>query len=416
MKMLYTRGLAAIVGFALGLGSATAGDPQIVQEDLSECRLPHGITEIPEQGSPAALKAGGEILKIDAARLAPSPWAKAERRPKSMDEFVQRVRGEKTGDLSYSSLNGGTLIAMSGKLSDLGKHLLYELGGKDLARPDFVWGKEERDSAGKGMPGAIENVDYGSCYLLETVDGHFALIRIVSKQERSATVQWVLQPNGTTTFDISKGQSIAVSGASVEAATQVQHRETAGAVDRQVGENRSVNRPVGGESLTAALKTHSNSRRSLVHSSLNILEEKGAADAVRLEVIQRLGELRVSEAAPLLASLIEVVLPSGLMLTSTVDGIYPCVPALERIGKPSVFACIEALANKQSDRAIGLHAEVIMRVEGTRSAEVLLKDKIEKVKDEGHRKNLEAVLKHIRTGPDRPSVFDNMAVNPKVGK
>lgn len=417
MKILYTGTAGAILGFALGLGSAAAGNPQVVQEDLSECRLPHGTTEIPEQGSPAALKAGGEILKIDGGRLTPSPWARGERKPKSIDEFVQRVRREKTGDLSYSSLNGGTLVAMSGKLNDLGKHFLYEQGAKDLARPDFVWGKEERDSTGKGMPGAIENVEVGCCYLLETVDGHFALIRMVSKQERSATVQWVLQPNGTTTFDIPKAVVVAMPDTSTEAPPQLQRNDASKqGVPPPMESNLPAIEPLTKQPLARSLKTHLDNRRSIMQSLLEAVVDKKCTVDEKSLAIKALGEMAASESAPTLASMIDFFDSSAPSLSLTIDGSFPCVPALIRIGKPSVFACTETLTHAQSDRRIGLHAEVILRVEGTRCAEVLLQDMIEKVKDEGHRKNLEAVLQRIRTGPNRPSVFDNKATNSAGGK
>lgn len=416
MKILYTGVAGAILSFALGLEWATAGNPLVVREDLTQCRLPHGTTEIHEQGSPAALKAGGEILKIDGGRLAPNPWAREERKPKSMDEFVQRVRKEKTGDLSYSSLNGGTVVAMSGKMKDLGKHFLYEQGAKELARPDFVWGKEEKDSTGKGMPGAIENVEVGCCYLLETVDGHFALIRILSKQERSATVQWILQTNGSTTFDIPKAAVVPVDGGSAGGDTLM---ESGQATSQSKPQSRIVlpairsltEQPVG-----EVTRTHLGNRKALVRGLVECLEQDRGTVAERVLAIHTLGEMRAEEGAHVLAERIDFVDTATPSREFDSDRMFPSVAALTRIGKPSVFACLETLAHKQSDRAIGLHAEVIVRVEGTRSTEFLLKDKIEKVKDEGHRKNLEAVLQRIRTGPNRPSVFDNKATNSAGGK
>jgi hypothetical protein len=300
---------------------------------------------------------------------------------------------------------------MSGKLNDLGKCFLYELGGKDLARPDFVWGEEERDSTGKGMPGAIENVEVGCCHLLETVDGHFALIRIVSKQERSATVQWILQPNGTTTFDIPKAAVVAVPDTSTEAPAQFQRNDASRRGVLRTESNFPALESLMKQPLVEALKTHLGNRRSIIQSLLEAVVDKECPVDEKATAVKALGEMVALEAAPTLAAMIGFFDRSAVLISLTTDECFPCVPALVRIGKPSVFACTKVLADAQSDHTLGLHAVVIVRVEGRRSAEVLLMDMMERVKDEVHRKNLEAVLQRIRTGADRLSVFDNMCTH-----
>jgi hypothetical protein len=402
MKRFKSLRFSLTIGLAIWLGGVVAGDSQIAMEDLSACKLPHGTIEIPEQGSPAALKMGGHILKFTENKLVPSPWRKAERKPRTMEEYVTRVRDERTGDLSYSSLNGGTLISMSGKVRDLGTQRLYELAGKDLDKPEVIWGKEERDSSGKGMPGAIEHVQAGGCYLIETVDGNFALIRIVAQLERVATIQWVFQPNGSTRFDIPKGDATPVTSPATQAEPQVQANDASNTTAQQA--------------LTTSVKAHLDSRKLLIRALLEVIDGKTGTIAEKSQAIKVLGEIAATEAAPTLASMIDFFDSEAPSLTLAIDTSFPCVPALARIGKPSVFACMKALSGERSARAIELSAEVIVRVEGTHFGELLLKDAIEKAKGEGYRKTLEGLLERIRTGSERRSIFDNATTNPVGAK
>ena len=108
-------------------GQASLG-AELSKEDLSKCRLPHGELVLPSRGSPGGRR--GHILRFSDERLALDPFAVAGERPKSLKELFARMRRERTGDLMYSPLNDGTLIAVSGRIADLGRHYLYELNRK----------------------------------------------------------------------------------------------------------------------------------------------------------------------------------------------------------------------------------------------------------------------------------------------
>ncbi len=353
-------------------------------EDLSGCKLPHGTIEIPEQGSPKALNEGGHILSIAGQKLHPCPWEKAGRKPKSMAEYVEKVRNEKAGDLAYSSLNGGTLIAMSGKIRALGEHFLYELSGKDHVRPAMIFGKEEKDSSGNGIPGAIEYVDVGSCFILKTVDGKAALIRVLAKQDRSALIQWVYQPNGSAQFDIPKGPILPLVGGAVAA------KELPKVAGTMVGHWK--NPAVGdfdGQPLLKAVTTHLANRESIIKSLLELLAQKSSTVQQKAVAIRALGRMRTSEAAPTLAAMIGFFDSSAPSLSLTIDDCFLCVPALAAIGKPGSAACLEALVDGVPESERYLMVEVMMRVEGADVSDLLLKKRLEKAKNDKERKNIE---------------------------
>lgn len=393
MKRRYTNITMAIsVAFlTVALNCLHAATKTNMVEDLSGCKLPHGTIEIPEQGSPKALNEGGHILSIAGQKLVPSPWERAGRKPKSMNEYVQMIRNEKAGDLAYSSLNGGTLIAMSGRIRDLGECFLYELGGKDQLRPAMIWGKEERDSSGKGMPGAIEHVDSGSCLVLETVDGKTALIRVLSKHGRNAFIQWVYQPDGSTRFDIPEGDLAPSVGDRL-----VHGRATEILAASEVSRDGPSVVDVSEQSYGKSLAVHLANRRKVIESAMKMITDDTVAESERVEAIRALGQMRASEAVSLLMSKIDYSDMTTPTRVDTLEGSYPCVGALVRIGKPSSVACIKAFGDRVPEREMGLMCEVMMRVEGADVSELLLKKRLEKAQNDKEKKNIEKALKSIK--------------------
>jgi hypothetical protein len=364
-------------------GGIGAGAAPVAREDLSACELPHGSLELAEQGSAGALQAGGYIFEFGEEKLLESPWDKANERARSMEEYVRRIRAEKAGDVMYSSLNGGTLMAVSGRIRDLGEHFLYELSGKKLKRPAKVWGTEERDSTGKGMPGAIEGVEEGRCYLVETLEGKFALVRLIEEKGRSAVVDWVYQPSGKRVFSIPKGKLIepapAAGSALDDKITPVEAQEflrIAAIKEAQV---------------EAAVGVHLSNRKTLIEALVNVIKAPEESVWAKAVAVRTLGEIRASDAAGLMADVIDVAYPASQVMTdagashafvaeSTIFNTFGCVPALVRIGKPGSAACLEAITKltdeeKKRPRREKLLVLVIVRVEGEKFARLLLEDK-----------------------------------------
>ncbi len=391
MRLSFFFGMVAAVVVILSLVSIQAASTSIVVEELSECTLPKGTIELPEQGSPSALKAGGNILNTAAGKIVPSPWEKTGSKPKGIDEYVQRIRKDRTGDLAYSSLNGGTLIAMSGKMSILGRHLLHEFSGRVLVRPEMVWSTEEKDSSGKGTPGAVEKIEPGTCFLLETVGGKFSLIRVLSKAARSVMIQWVHQPDGSARFDVPKGPVQPIAAGSPSRGKDAETVGSAGD-DRRIPSVKSLD----GLPLSQAVSLHLTNRAVVIKFLLERVADKSCGVREKSEAIRALGHMRAVEAAPVLASMIGFFDSEAPSFSVKIDVSFPCVPALAEIGKPGSVACLDALRVPVSERDAGLLVLVLTRVEGEGVAAFLLKKKLDAAKDQKERDNMKKALEHVK--------------------
>lgn len=288
------------------------------------------------------------------------------------------MRSEKTGDLMYSSLNAGTLVAVSGKVSDLGSHYLYEFDGKDPPKPAAAWGTRERSAAGEGTPGAIEGIEEGHCFLIEGVDGKFALVRIVAKQERAALVQWVYQPNDSTRFPIPKG----------EVTVHEQRRAPA------------VGPPPTGAEVPDELrhaKEYVAQRAAIIETLRRIVAQDAKTReqiGVKVEAIRLLGDLRAGEAAPDLAAQIAFRdrYPSVLSTEPIPETTHPCVGALIAMGKPGSLAALEAIErlgpvprleeDPEPQLRLFLLTLVVLRVEGHPVAQFMMERRLEKATPE----------------------------------
>jgi len=358
--------LVVVSGFGmLSAGSISAAVPR---EDLSACELPHGTLELPSKGSPLALRQGGRIFNFEQARLMPDPWDMANERAPSAQAYLQRIRQERTGDIVYSPLTGGTLVVMSGRIQDLGVHFLYEFDGGKLERPAQVWGIEDSER----IPGIIESVEEGRCYLVETVTGKYALIRLIEKKGRSAIIDWVYQPSGTRVFKIPKGELIEPTKEEVAEAKETARRKKLGSL-LKVDAIRITEMEKG----TAA---HLENRKTVTQYLMNVVSSEKESREAKSIAVRALGEMRATEAAHLLASMVEVRIITGTHFESTIENSYACVPGLISIGKPGAAACLEEIVKLTSeDRAKPFKEKllclVIVRVEGEKIARILLEDR-----------------------------------------
>lgn len=360
-------------------GSALAEQPQ--KEDLSACKLPHAELLLPDRNAPKAAR--GYFLRFSDQTLNPSPF-KSDKQPRSIKKFFDRLRSERTGDLIYSSLNNGTFVAISGRISDLGSHFLHELSGRQLSRPAPVQSTKERTGAGEATPGAIEGLHDGHCYLLETVDGKFALVRVVQKRGRLALIQYVYQPDGSLSFEIPKG-----------GLTKLRP---------WVKPRPFVPRPpatVPGK--VTDVPTLLAIRAKMIVKLIATVKQpaKTPQDIMaKADAIKALGKLRASEAAPMLVQEIEFRNPYALSDATTIAGSLPCVPALQAIGKPGSLAALAAVEKLRLDGPkdkltkakfrLKLLVMVIAGVEGREVGEFMIKMKIK------HAPALEEALRMLR--------------------
>lgn len=360
-------------------GSALAEQAQ--KEDLSACKLPHGELLLPDRNARQAAR--GYVLRLADGKLNPLPF-KPDQRPRTVAGFLQRLRAAKTGDLIYSSLNNGTFIAVSGRISDLGSRFLHDLSGRKLSRPAPVMGTKERTAAGEGTPGAIEGLHDGHCYLLETVDGKFALVRVVQKRGRLALIQYVHQPDGSLSFEIPKGRLTKLTP--------------------WVKPRPFVPRPpatVPGK--VTDVPTLLAIRAKMIAKLIATVKQPAKTPQeimAKANAIEALGKLRAREAAPVLVQEIEFRDPYALSDATTIAASFPCVPALQAVGKPGSLAALAGVEKVRLDEPkdkltkakfrLRLLVMVIAGVEGPEVGEFMIKMKIK------HPPALEEALRILR--------------------
>jgi hypothetical protein len=247
------------------------------------------------------------------------------------------------------------------------------MSGRRFDRPPPVQSKKERSGSGEPTPGLLEGLEDGHCYLVETVDGKFALVRLVQKQGRYALIQYVYQPAGDPAFEIPKGETIKVQPP----------RPTPKPEDLIPPPPASVPGKV------TDVPTLLEIRQKMIAELMALVAKPAATEKEKrgkTEAILALGKLRAVEATPLLVQEIEYCHPYGMSDADTIETSYPCVVALQEIGKPGSLAALAAVAQL---RLNGLSAEearkarfrltllvtVIKGVEGRDVAEFMIKAK-----------------------------------------
>jgi hypothetical protein len=355
------------------VAAAAAG---ATKEDLSACKLPNGLTVMPERDSPGAGTVGGYIFSFTSLRFARIPAGLKGGRLGAIAEAFERMRREKTGDLMYFSGEGGGLLAISGKISELGEHHLYEFDGKELPKPTAVWSATERSGAGEATPGAIEAVGEGHCVLVEAVDGKFALVRLVAKLDRAGLVQWVYQPDGSTRFAIPKG----------EVTPYEQSRRPAPMLPQSGA-------PMPDEVVRA--KEHVAQRAAVIEALRKLVAQTPATQeqmGAKVEAIKLLGQLRAGEAAPDLVAQILCEDPYCRSSDEIPEEQFPAAKALLAVGKPGSLAALDAIerlgpvppmrVDREPQMRLFLLTLVVLRVEGHPVAQFMMDRRLEKATGE----------------------------------
>ena len=142
---------------------------------------------------------------------------------------------------------------------------------------------------------------------------------------------------------------------------------------------------------------------------MEILENRDdrAGHTARGIAADALGRMRAVEAAPLLASLIDELLPfpgdgKRRVRPSPVRNMYGAVPALVRVGRPGAAACLDAITRltrgeRTETSKLRLLATVVFRVEGKEVATLLVRDRMAKAQAREERDNLKHTLELLQT-------------------
>ncbi|NQT51344.1 HEAT repeat domain-containing protein [bacterium] len=414
------RAMYKVVFIALVLAAriASAAPAEHVEdfEDLAKVALPHGIVELPARGSARARRAGGYILRFRDGSLHVSPLDGQHTGSPDLAAVRNAILKERTGDLYCSGAPTVSLLAWSGRIAALGPGFLFELSGKELPRPPAASGEQRRDGqTGKGYPGRVDAVRTDGRYLVETVDGRYALIRVLEKASSFAVAQWVYQPSGARVFKTPKLRLLTYKPRATPA-------ERLGYVPRK-GKRPGPSAGVPGEEQDAAARVkpfpegtvnHLKAREALVKQLMQVVEnrEGSASSRARGFAAEALGRIRAPEAASLLASLVDVPLPHSAAKPDPVRPamgvvMYGAVPALVRIGKPGARACVQALCKLDSDERRKTSkpqflCRVLVQVEGKTVALMLIRKMLAEGEDEQVRKNLELALKLVMAGGVQP--------------
>ncbi|NIA20496.1 MAG: hypothetical protein GWP05_00690 [Anaerolineaceae bacterium] len=353
----------------------------------------NNITVFPSQGSPQSRKVGGTVFSFAKEKFSSQP--ELSEKEFTVEKFFQELKG----DIYYAVPEGGAFVVKSGRIADLGKHYLYEFNGKDPPRPTVIYGKED----GKKTPGLVTGLKKknGHCYLLETAGGKYALLRIISQDIWSARIQWVYQPDGKRKFTIPKGEIL-------------REERSAGAVrPNEKGPSDLSIMALDFRDFAKAATAHVENRKRFVEFCLKVLGNSRAQIDNRSLACQSLGTLRVPEAAPTLASLIDKSWGPGWGTGSrvTIRFSYPCLQALIKIGLPGAQAALKQIevdslselpGRERRDIELWRRQErlkmltiVIVKIYGERLAKVVLEDKIMESKDPRIKAAFEESLKII---------------------
>jgi hypothetical protein len=378
---------------------AAAGRQVDSREDLSGVKLPNGVSRLPSHGAPDVRKLGGYIFRFRDASYHLSPFDAKGTEPGSADELRGAIRRADAGDLTYTYMQGGSLVAWSGRIADLGEGYLHELSGKKLDRPPLAYSKLHRDGRG-GSPyvGYLEGVAVGHRYLVETTGGHFAIVRLLRQGGRTATVQWVYQPNGGRKFAIANSPLVPLEALETPAQRPTDDPRQLPSQPRSAPPTIRELRIQDLRAIRSAIATHTENRRALLRALIRSVTEGDGPGKVA--AIKALGELRATGAAPALAREIAWFDRWTPRSEATIAISHPCVPALIEVGLPGAGACLAELATCPSEtalqkRRLKLLALVVLRVYGDKLAKVVLADRRDAAQTDRAKENFQAALASI---------------------
>lgn len=113
------------------------------------------------------------------------------------------------------------------------------------------------------------------------------------------------------------------------------------------------------------------------------------AKEIRLRAVEILGQIRASEAVPVLVEYLDKIQPD-LIDAKTLYTVAPCVPALVYIGKPATIEVLKELRKPQKKWRHLLLITVLHDVEGLNVGRLILNETIASTKNVQERKHLQA--------------------------
>jgi|WetSurMetagenome_2_1015567.scaffolds.fasta_scaffold133145_1 hypothetical protein len=381
----------SVLAAALALAGKTYGAEAAIKEDLAACKLPHGEVLLPGRDTLEGRE--GFVLRFMDGKLTVLPRIENPQ-SKSIKEMQDIFRAQNVGDVAYSPLNEGGLMAISCRMADLGSQLLSDLSGRKFERPPVVESQKER-SGGRPSPGKIDTVLDGHCYLVESADGKFGLVRVVQKRGQYALIQYVYQPSGEAVFDIPKGQTIKVEPEPVRTSPPMVLPPPPASVPGKVTD------------VPTLLEIR---QKMIVELMATVAKQAKTTDEIlaKSSAIAALGRLRAAEAAPLLVQEIDFF---GSAEVRSVDEFnieqeFGCVKALQEISKPGSLAALDAIGKlkldglapeeaKKAQLRLKLLVLVIKGVEGPEVAAFMIKSKATQASGPA-KTALEAALKELQ--------------------
>lgn len=390
------------------------------KEDLSAAKVPNGRVTVPEAES--APPSDGYIIRFSDRKFfrigdGGDPL-------ESPQQTFERMKRQRKGDLIYSKSAGGALMALSGRIMDLGSHpLAYFLTG-ELPAP--------RRNAPQ-----VSHIAQGSVYLLQGTDNNFILIRVLEKTDAGISLQYLYQPDGS--LDFTKTTAVASTAPASPApddhspvvpATTITATVTAPEIANPA-QQLPADPPAPSEILQPApenlqpvapaptilmpyIETHLRQRAELIQDRIQIIRAAARTNAdVRNKALAMddLRKLHATEAIDALIDEISFLNPHAASSGNTLsmEAFHPALAALQGLGTPASRAALAAigalhLGNDQSPAtgdatktpAYKLHllVTVIVGVEGPDVAAFILRREAGKA-DAAHRQNYEAALREL---------------------
>lgn len=133
-------------------------------------------------------------------------------------------------------------------------------------------------------------------------------------------------------------------------------------------------------------------REELIKNLIQIVEEDKGDRSTRVRAVRTLGQFRAVEATQVLVRNIDRIMPE-IIDAKTISTIFPCVPALIRIGKPASRAVLKELQKPMKKARRMALAVVLGGVEGRQVGRFMLQHEIAKSKTSQERHNLQLGLK-----------------------
>lgn len=421
--------LALAVLSLIAAPSASAADGP-TREDLSRITMTHGESFVPVRGHPDAAKGYIFRFQTQALGLMPKP---AGGEQFSTQGLIETMRKEKTGDLFYAVGTSPVLLVVSGKARDIGAHYLCELGGQELEKPT-EWPAAD-PAHNVPISGWIVAPAEGHVYLIETVDGKSALLRIVARGAGGMLMQWVAAENNGTKFEIPPQAMTMAAADNVDmpaapttatqpagdppvpatrpaAATGLTTRGVAGGVISPATQ-RGPARLIMGSTTTGPADatlvpyfgTWARQRAALVQDRIAKVGRAGgplesATDTA--EAMADLARIAAPEAVEMLVTHI-TFLNANARVEADPMVAHPAVGALIKIGKPASLAALKAIGELKPSNApleapeyrTILLANVVLGVEGADVAELLFKRELAAA-DDAHRPYFEQCLRGLK--------------------